>query len=83
MLPDLAIEVAGVFNEGDKDAVRDTRIATDTEGLMGRPPTGKVTRTAAIQICRCAGGRIVESNRPFTEQLHCQSSYAGSRTVPR
>ncbi len=36
-------------------------MATDSEGFMGRPPTGKVTRTAAIQIFRFVGDRIVES----------------------
>jgi hypothetical protein len=34
--------------EGDKVVIRYTGLATDTEGLMGQSPTGKVTRTAAI-----------------------------------
>ncbi len=47
--------------DGDKVVSRYTTVATDTEGFMGRPPTGKVTRTPAIQIFRFAGGKIVES----------------------
>jgi hypothetical protein len=50
-----------VIADGDKVVSRYTSIATDTEGFMGRPPTGKVIRTPAIQIFRFAGGRIVES----------------------
>jgi predicted ester cyclase len=47
--------------EGDKVVIRYTGLATDTEGLMGQSPTGKVTRTAAIQIFRIADGQIAES----------------------
>ena len=61
MLPNLRIEVEDVIAEGDKVAIRYTGIATDTVGFMGRPPTGKVTRTASIQIFRFAGDKIVES----------------------
>jgi steroid delta-isomerase-like uncharacterized protein len=61
MLPDLKIVVEDVIADGDKVVSRYTSIATDTEGFMGRPPTGKVIRTPAIQIFRFAGGRIVES----------------------
>jgi steroid delta-isomerase-like uncharacterized protein len=61
MLPDLWIEVEDQIAEGDKVVSRYTAIATDTRGYMGRPPTGKAIRTAAIQIFRFAGGKIVES----------------------
>jgi steroid delta-isomerase-like uncharacterized protein len=61
MIPDLKIVVEDVIADEDKVVTRYTSIATDTEGFMGRPPTGKVTRTPAIQIFRFAGGRIVES----------------------
>ena len=60
-LPDLEIVVEDVIAEEDKVVSRYTSVATDTEGFMGRPPTGKVIRTPAIQIFRFAGGRIVES----------------------
>jgi steroid delta-isomerase-like uncharacterized protein len=61
MLPDLRIAVEEVIAEDDKVVVRYTAIATDTEGFMGRPPTGKRLRTPAIQIFRFAEGKIVES----------------------
>jgi steroid delta-isomerase-like uncharacterized protein len=61
MLPDLTIEVEDLIAEGDKVAVRYTGIATDSGGYMGHPPTGKTTHTAAIQVFRFAGDKIVES----------------------
>jgi predicted ester cyclase len=61
MLPDLRIVVEDVIAEGDKVVSRYTSVATDTEGFMGRLPTGKVIRTPAIQIFRFSGGKIVES----------------------
>ncbi len=61
MLPDLRLEVEDVIAEGNKVAIRYTATATDTEGFMGRPPTGKTTRTPAIQIFRFDGDKIVES----------------------
>jgi steroid delta-isomerase-like uncharacterized protein len=61
MLPDLRIEVEDVIAEGDRVVSRYTGVAADTEGFMGRPPTGKTIRTAAIQIFRLADGKIVES----------------------
>jgi steroid delta-isomerase-like uncharacterized protein len=61
MFPDIEIVVEDVIAAEDKVVTRYTSIATDTEGFMGRPPTGKVIRTPAIQIFRFAGGKIVES----------------------
>jgi predicted ester cyclase len=61
MLPDLKIVVEDVIADGDKVVSRYTSIATDTEGFMGRPPTGKVIRTPAIQIFRFHDGKIAES----------------------
>jgi steroid delta-isomerase-like uncharacterized protein len=61
MLPDLTIEVEDMIADGDRVVSRYTGVATDTRGFMGRPPTGKVVRTPAIQIFRFADGKIVES----------------------
>ncbi len=61
MLPDLRIAVEDVIAVDDKVVVRYTAIATDTEGFMGRPPTGKRISTPAIQIFCFADGKIVES----------------------
>jgi steroid delta-isomerase-like uncharacterized protein len=61
MLPDLTIEVEDMIADEDRVVTRYTGIATDARGFMGRPPTGKVVRTPAIQIFRFADGKIVES----------------------
>jgi len=61
MLPDLRIEVQDVIAEDDKVVVRYTGVATDTQGYMGRPPTGKTISSPAIQIFRFEDGMIVES----------------------
>ncbi len=61
MLPDLTIEVEQVIAVGDWVVTRYTGVATDSVGFMGRPPTGKVVRAAAMQIFRFDNGRIVES----------------------
>jgi ketosteroid isomerase-like protein len=61
MLPDLTIVLEDVIAEGDKVVSHYTGVATDTVGFMGRPPTGRQFRAAAIQIFRLAGGKIVES----------------------
>jgi steroid delta-isomerase-like uncharacterized protein len=61
MLPDLTIEIEDIVGEEDKVVIRYTAVGTDRNGFMGHPPTGKVTRAAAIQIFRLANGKIVES----------------------
>jgi steroid delta-isomerase-like uncharacterized protein len=61
MLPDLTIEVEQVIAVGDWVVTRYTGVATDSVGFMGRPPTGKVVRAAAMQIFRFDNGQIVES----------------------
>ena len=61
MLPDLHIEVEEMVAEGDMVASRYTSTATDTKGFMGRPPTGRTIRTAAMQMFRFEDGKIVES----------------------
>jgi steroid delta-isomerase-like uncharacterized protein len=62
MLPDLRIEVEDVIAEGDKVVVRYTGVATDTQGYMGQPPTGKTLRSPAIQIFRFDDNdQIIES----------------------
>lgn len=60
-MPDLQIMVEDLIAEGDKVVSRYTTVATDTQGLMGRPPTGKTIRTAGIQIFRIVDRKIVES----------------------
>ncbi len=61
MLPHLTIEIEDMVAEGDKGVIRYIGLAADTEGFTGQPPTGKVTRTVAIQNFRLAGGQIAES----------------------
>jgi steroid delta-isomerase-like uncharacterized protein len=61
MLPDLTITIEDMIGEGDKVMIRYTAVATDTEGFMGEPATGIVTRTAAMQLFRLVNGQIVES----------------------
>ena len=61
MLPDLRIEVEAVIAEGDIVVTRYTATATDSVGYMGMPPTGKATRTSAMQMFRFSNGKIVES----------------------
>src|SRR5262249_17408435 len=61
MLPDFRLEIEDMIAVDDKVVSRYTAIATDTNGYMGMPPTGKQIRAAAIQVFRFAGGKIVES----------------------
>ena len=61
MLPDLRIEVEAMIAEGDIVVSRYTATATDSVGYMGMPPTGKATRTSAMQMFRFSNGKIVES----------------------
>lgn len=61
MLPDLQIEVEETIAEGDIVVSRYTAVATDSNGFMGRPATGRVIRAAAMQMFRFADGKIVES----------------------
>ena len=61
ILPDLKIEVEAMVAEGDMVVSRYTATATDTNGYMGMPATGKTISTPAIQIFRCANGKIAES----------------------
>jgi steroid delta-isomerase-like uncharacterized protein len=61
MLPDLRIEIEDMMAEGDRVVTRYVGVATDSRGYMGLPPTGKVTRTPAIQVFRFEDGLIAES----------------------
>lgn len=61
MLPDLRIEIEAMVAEGDIVVSRYTATATDSVGYMGMPPTGKATRTSAMQMFRFSNGKIVES----------------------
>ena len=58
--PDMQLTIEDMIAEGDKVAVRWTYTGTHKGELMGISPTGvKVTGTG-IDICRIAGGKIVE-----------------------
>jgi steroid delta-isomerase-like uncharacterized protein len=61
MLPDLRLEIQDVIAAGDRVVTRYVGTATDRNGYLGLPATGKVTHTQGIQIFRFAGGKIVES----------------------
>jgi steroid delta-isomerase-like uncharacterized protein len=61
MLPDLTIEVEQVIAAGDWVVTRYSGVATDTVGFLGRPPTGKTVRAAAMQIFHIVDGQIAES----------------------
>jgi len=61
MLPDFHIEVEAIIAEADIVVSRYTATATDTNGYMGQPATGKTIRTTAMQMFRVANGKIVES----------------------
>jgi predicted SnoaL-like aldol condensation-catalyzing enzyme len=61
MLPDMRIVVEDMVAEGDRVVSRYTSTATDTQGYMGHPPTGKVIHTIGMQLFRFAGDKIVES----------------------
>ena len=59
-VPDLAITIDTSVSEGDLVATRWTGTGSQTGMLMGIPPTGKTVTVSGIDICRIAGGRIVE-----------------------
>jgi steroid delta-isomerase-like uncharacterized protein len=61
MLPDMRIVVEDMVAEGDKVVSRYSSTATDTQGYMGQPPSGKVIHAVGIQLFRFAGNKIVES----------------------
>lgn len=58
--PDMQIIVDDIVAEGDKVAGRWTCRWTDTAGMAGKPPTGKQITVTGTDICRFAGGKIVE-----------------------
>jgi steroid delta-isomerase-like uncharacterized protein len=60
-MPDIQIHIEDLIAEGDLVVSRYSSTGTDTGGYLGRPPTGKATRTTAIQIFRIMDGKIVES----------------------
>src|SRR3712207_2976242 len=60
-LPDLHIQVEDMVAEGDRVVSRYTVTATDTQGYLGHPPTGRLIRASAIQIFRFEDGMVAES----------------------
>ena len=54
------VTVEDVIAEGDKVVVRLTESGTMVGPWLGRAPTGKSFQLGAVQICRLAGGRLVE-----------------------
>ena len=46
--------------DGDKLWARMTGRGKDTQGFMGRPPTGRSFEIAVFDVCRFEGGKIVE-----------------------
>ncbi len=59
-VPDLTITIDISVSEGDIVATRWTGSGTHTGPLMGIPPTGRTVTVSGIDMCRVAGGRIVE-----------------------
>ncbi len=58
--PDFHITIENVLGEGDLVAARVTARGTQTGLLMGIPPTGKQVTLEVMDLCRFAGGRMVE-----------------------
>lgn len=58
--PDLNYRIEDLFGTGDKVVLRWTATATDTNGFMGRPPTGRRASATGINIYRFAGEMLVE-----------------------
>jgi steroid delta-isomerase-like uncharacterized protein len=58
--PDLEIVIEDVVTAGDKVAGRWISRWTDVAGIAGSEPTGKQIEVTGMDICRIAGGKIVE-----------------------
>jgi steroid delta-isomerase-like uncharacterized protein len=58
--PDVQIVIDDLLAEGDRVMARVTIEGTSLGPFRGRPPSGRRTRMAAINIYRVANGRIVE-----------------------
>lgn len=59
-IPDLALTIEEMVADGDKLWVRMTSRGTHRGPFMGFPATGKTFAITVIDICRFAGGKIVE-----------------------
>jgi steroid delta-isomerase-like uncharacterized protein len=58
--PDLRFDIDDLVAEGDRVAIRWTLHGTNRGPLLGRPPTGRPVRLAAVVVFRIAGGRLAE-----------------------
>lgn len=58
--PSFNLTIEDMVADGDKVWARMTGRGTDTEGFMGRPPTGKSFAITVIDVCRFENGKIVE-----------------------
>lgn len=58
--PDLHLTIEEMAADGDKVWARSTARGTHLGPFMGLPATGRAFEIAVVDICRFAGGRIVE-----------------------
>ena len=58
--PDLKLNIEDSVVSGDTMWARVVARATNTEPVMGKPPTGKPIQIDIIDICRVVDGKIVE-----------------------
>lgn len=59
-IADLALTIDEMITSGDKVWVRMTARGTHRGPLMGFAPTGKSYEITVMDVCRFAGGKIVE-----------------------
>jgi steroid delta-isomerase-like uncharacterized protein len=62
-LPDLQVTVHDMIAEGDKVAVRFAATATQGGEFSGMPSTGKRMTITGMNICRFAGGKLVDHSK--------------------
>lgn len=58
--PDVRVTIEEMSTDGEKLWARVTFAGTHTGDLQGIAPTGKRIRVEAIDLCRFAGGKLVE-----------------------
>ena len=57
---DFSLTIEDMVVDGDKVWVRMTGRGKDTQGFMGRPPTGRSFEITVFDVCRFEDGKIVE-----------------------
>jgi predicted ester cyclase len=57
---DFHLEIQDLTVDGEKVWLRMVGSGTNDGSFMGNPPTGRRMRTDVFDVCRVAGGRIVE-----------------------